>query len=65
MLDREGFAGPEEAALIGDEKTVSQRIDELRSAGVDEFIAMPFGSSAECRARTRAVLREYDVTLGS
>ena len=37
MLDREGYAGPEDAALIGDEETVSARIDELRAAGVDEF----------------------------
>ena len=38
MLDREGFAGPEDAAIIGDERTVSDRIDELRAAGVDEFV---------------------------
>jgi 5,10-methylenetetrahydromethanopterin reductase len=60
MLDREGFAGPEEAALIGDEKTVSERIDELRAAGVDEFVGLTFDASAEGRARTRALLRQYD-----
>ena len=32
MLDREGFAGPEDAAIIGDEKTVSDRLDELARA---------------------------------
>jgi len=56
MLDREGFANPEDAALIGDEDTVAGRIDVLRSAGVDEFAAIPFDKSPEVRARTRALL---------
>ncbi len=60
MLDREGYAGPEDAAIIGDETTVRQRLDELRAAGVDEYVAAPFDPSAEGRARTRALLREYD-----
>jgi hypothetical protein len=29
--------------LVGDEATVSDRIDELRRAGVDEFAGLPFG----------------------
>src|ERR1700737_4594199 len=33
MLDREGYSGPEDAALIGDESTVSRQLDELRAAG--------------------------------
>jgi len=56
MLDREGFAGPEDAVLIGDEATVSERIAELRSAGVDEFGGYVFDLSAEDGARTRALL---------
>jgi F420-dependent oxidoreductase-like protein len=56
MLDREGYAGPEDAAIIGDEQTVSERLDELRAAGVDEFTASVFDSSPEVRARTRALL---------
>lgn len=62
MLDREGVAGPEDMALIGDEATVSDRIAELRSAGVDEFGGVPFGDSAEDRARTRALMRKVDST---
>lgn len=58
MLDREGFAGPEDAALIGDEATVSDRIDELRNADVDEFVGSPFGDSEETLARSRSLLRE-------
>src|SRR5262249_32667476 len=57
MLEREGYAGPEDAALIGDEAVVCDRLDELRAAGVDEFIAMPFDQSSEGRDRTRACLR--------
>ena len=60
MLDREGYAGPEDAAIIGDEHTVSQRIDELQAAGVDEFVGATFDTSPEGRARTRALLRSRD-----
>jgi 5,10-methylenetetrahydromethanopterin reductase len=59
MLDREGYPGPQDAALIGDERAVAERIDELRGAGVDEFVGLPFGHSPEDRARTRALLRAY------
>jgi F420-dependent oxidoreductase-like protein len=60
MLDREGFAGPEDAAIIGDEDTVRGRIDELGSAGVDEFVGAVFDTSPEGRARTRALMRDVD-----
>jgi 5,10-methylenetetrahydromethanopterin reductase len=57
VLDREGFAGPEDAVLIGDEATVQDRIAGLRAGGVDELAAYPLGESAEIRDRTRALLR--------
>jgi len=60
MLDREGFAGPADAAIIGDERVVADRIEELRAAGVDEFVGGVFDSSTEGRARTRALLRQMD-----
>jgi alkanesulfonate monooxygenase SsuD/methylene tetrahydromethanopterin reductase-like flavin-dependent oxidoreductase (luciferase family) len=60
MLDREGYAGPEDAAIIGDEASVSGRIAELRTAGVDEFVGVVFDPSAEGRTRTRALLRQVD-----
>jgi F420-dependent oxidoreductase-like protein len=60
MLDREGYAGPEDAAIIGDETTVKERLAELRAAGVDEYVAATFDASPEGRARTRAVLRTLD-----
>ena len=60
MLDREGYAGPEDAAIIGDEATVSDRLAELKAAGVDEFVGAVFDSSTEGKARTRAALRAAD-----
>ena len=58
MLDREGYAGPEDAALIGNEATVRDRLDEVRAASVDEFVAIPFDPSPEGRDRTRTFLRQ-------
>lgn len=60
MLDREGYDGPADAALIGDEETVTGRIDELREAGVDELVAIPFDRNPESRERTTALLRSQD-----
>src|SRR5689334_19825781 len=60
MLDREGYAGPEDAAIIGDDDTVRGRLDELAAAGVDEYVAATFDPTPEGRARTRALLRAYD-----
>jgi 5,10-methylenetetrahydromethanopterin reductase len=59
MLDREGFSGPEDAALVGDESTVSHQLDELRDAGVDEFVGIPFDPSPEGAQRTRACLQAW------
>jgi F420-dependent oxidoreductase-like protein len=60
MLDREGYPNPQDAAIIGDEKTVSDRLDELSAIGVDEFSAVVFDTSSEVRERTRALLRSLD-----
>jgi 5,10-methylenetetrahydromethanopterin reductase len=60
MLDREGYANPEDAAIIGDEKSVSDRLDELSAAGVDEFSGVVFDASPEARERTRALLLSKD-----
>jgi 5,10-methylenetetrahydromethanopterin reductase len=60
MLDREGYAAPEDAAIIGDEQTVSERLDELAAVGVDELAASPFDKSPEGRERTRALLLQKE-----
>jgi 5,10-methylenetetrahydromethanopterin reductase len=59
-LDREGYSGPEDAALIGDEPTVWQNLDELRNAGVDEFVGISFDPTPEGGLRTRACLRAWE-----
>jgi 5,10-methylenetetrahydromethanopterin reductase len=60
MLDREGYADPEDAAIIGDETAVSERLDELSALGVDEFSAVVFDTTPEVRERTRALLLSKD-----
>lgn len=60
MLDREGYAGPADAVLIGDEATVTSRIEGLRAAGVDEYVGVVYDRSPEVRDRTRALLRALD-----
>ena len=60
MLDREGYANAEDAAIIGDEQTVSERLDELSALGVDEVSAVVFDTSPDVRERTRALLLSKD-----
>ncbi|MGE0220404.1 TIGR03564 family F420-dependent LLM class oxidoreductase [Mycolicibacterium sp.] len=60
MLDREGYADAADLAIIGDEKTVSDRLDELSALGVDELSAVVFDSSPEVQQRTRALLLSKD-----
>ncbi|MFI7614348.1 TIGR03564 family F420-dependent LLM class oxidoreductase [Nonomuraea terrae] len=52
MLDREGAAGPGDVAIVGDEDTVLAKLEELRQAGVTDFVASPFAN----RERTRTLL---------
>jgi 5,10-methylenetetrahydromethanopterin reductase len=56
MLDREGSAGPGEAALVGDEDAVAAQILALAGAGVTDFVAAEF-ARGEDRERTRSLLK--------
>ncbi len=56
MLDREGLAGPEDLAIIGDEDTVAARIRDFADAGVTDLAASEFGANDTERERTRALL---------
>lgn len=56
MLDREGAAGPEDVAVVGDEAAVGDALDHLGSIGASDFVANIFGAPEECD-RTRAFLR--------
>jgi F420-dependent oxidoreductase-like protein len=57
MLDREGAAGPEDLAIIGDESAVRAEIARIEDAGVTDFVAAEFGSGAAEKERTRDLLR--------
>lgn len=57
MLDREGLAGPEDLALVGDRDTISAGLQRFVDAGATTVVANPFGSS-EQRAATRSALAE-------
>lgn len=52
MFEREGIAGPEDVALIGDEKTLDDALDRLEAAGVTDYIANLMLVDPDCAART-------------
>jgi alkanesulfonate monooxygenase SsuD/methylene tetrahydromethanopterin reductase-like flavin-dependent oxidoreductase (luciferase family) len=54
-LDREGAAGPQDVAVVGDEDTVARQVWRLAEAGVTDFLAAPFGDAEE-QDRTLGVL---------
>jgi F420-dependent oxidoreductase-like protein len=49
MLEREGAAGPEDVAIVGNEQSVARQIEQLGESGVTEFMAAPYGSVDEQR----------------
>jgi F420-dependent oxidoreductase-like protein len=55
MIDREGYEGPGDVAIIGDADTVGERIRSYADLGATTFAASEFGSSDQ-RAATRQVL---------
>jgi len=52
MLDREGVAGPEGIAVVGDEKALDTALDRLRDVGVTDFDATLIPISTEVETRT-------------
>lgn len=56
MLDREGYEGPADAAIIGDEATVTQHLEAVAALGVEELCGSVFACTAEDDARTRKLL---------
>ena len=56
MLDKEGAAGPEDVAIVGDEATVEAGIRAMGDAGVTEFSAALYGDGDTVR-RTTELLR--------
>ena len=63
MLDREGYAGPADAALVGDEASLRRELGRIRDSGVTDFNAAIAETDAGAFARTfeflAAVKREF------
>ena len=56
ILDIGGADGPADAAIVGDEKSVTAQVQSLRDAGVTDFWAAPFPAGADRKAsRQRTV----------
>lgn len=60
MLDREGYGGPGDVAIVGDRDSVGEQILRYRELGVTTFAASEFGSPDE-----REATRDLLVTLTS
>ncbi|WP_054812568.1 TIGR03564 family F420-dependent LLM class oxidoreductase [Nocardia arizonensis] len=56
-LDREGAAGPQDVAIVGNEIEVARSLSRFRDAGVTEFMAAPYGTVDE-QGRTLDLLAE-------
>jgi F420-dependent oxidoreductase-like protein len=57
MFEREGVAGPGELALVGDDEAVADMIEVLSQAGVTDFAASEFTTTADERRNTRELLK--------
>lgn len=58
MLDREGAVGPADVAILGNEKSLSARVEQLRDMGVTDFNAFIFPLDSDCFERTSSFLAE-------
>ena len=61
ILDIGGAAGPADAAIVGDEASVTAQIEALFDAGTTDVWAAPFpvgDDRSASRHRTRALLKE-------
>ena len=56
MLDREGAAGPEDVAILGDERVLDEALDRLEAMGVSDFSASIMPVDPEAEGRTTAYL---------
>lgn len=57
MFEREGVTQPGELAIVGDERLVEKRLEELADAGVTDFSASEFVTSPAESLRTRNLLK--------
>lgn len=52
MFEREGAAGPQDVALVGDEATLDAGLARLRDAGATDFVAQILGGEPGAATRT-------------
>ena len=52
MLDREGVAGPQDLALVGEENALSRKLKRVKGAGTTDLIAVLVETRAGSSART-------------
>jgi 5,10-methylenetetrahydromethanopterin reductase len=64
MLDHDGFDGPADAAIVGDEHAVATAITRFADIGATEFLPSVFGSPAD-RSRTLALLSSLAADTGA
>lgn len=57
MLDREGAADPADIAIVGDEDAAFEVVEDLRGAGVTDFVAAEMTRTPDEAERTRVFLR--------
>lgn len=65
MLDREGVSNPADIALIGDESLLRERLQQLRSIGVTDFVAFCIAVDDDAAARTMAFLAREKPALAN
>jgi hypothetical protein len=61
LLERGGVSSPAEAAIVGDEASVTAQISALFDAGATDVWAAPFAVGSDrsaSRSRTRALLKQ-------
>jgi alkanesulfonate monooxygenase SsuD/methylene tetrahydromethanopterin reductase-like flavin-dependent oxidoreductase (luciferase family) len=61
ILERGGVAGPADAAIVGDERSVTAQIEALFEAGATDLWAAPYpvgDDRAASRERTRTLLKD-------
>ncbi len=56
MFEREGVSEPGELAIVGSESRVKDLVEELADAGVTDYAASEFTTTADERERTRQLL---------
>ena len=56
VLDRNASPAPVDAAIIGDERTVAERIRRFADVGATDFMASPLGLDADRVASKRRTL---------